>query len=101
MLSEITETTAKAEYTLFQRGPYTSSLTERWAVLTLRRERLGGIGWYGPWRQYVFYPATESLFSKGCMDDIAEMIAHLQKKWKARHKLDPVIDPQSAAYGDV
>ena len=32
--------------------------------------RLGLIRWYGPWRQYVFYPGPGTLFNKGCLQDI-------------------------------
>jgi hypothetical protein len=38
---------------------------------------LGHIGWYGPWRQYCFIPADDTVFSSGCMLDIADFIRQL------------------------
>lgn len=38
---------------------------------------LGTIRWYGPWRQYVFYPAAACLFSRGCLEDVNEAIRDL------------------------
>jgi hypothetical protein len=31
---------------------------------------LGYIKWYGPWRQYCFFPEPTCVFSVGCMLDI-------------------------------
>lgn len=40
--------------------------------------RLGLIKWYGPWRQYIFYPEAETLFNKGCLIDIIEFIKEIK-----------------------
>jgi len=37
-------------------------------------EEIGRVQWYGPWRQYCFYPAWDSVFSMGCLDDIRNFI---------------------------
>jgi hypothetical protein len=35
---------------------------------------LGVISWYGPWRQYCFYPTIESvLFNHTCLHEISEV----------------------------
>lgn len=31
---------------------------------------LGVIKWYGAWRQYCFFPANDTIFNRGCMEDI-------------------------------
>lgn len=36
-------------------------------------EELGIIKWYGPWRQYVFWPNPLTLYSKGCLDFISTL----------------------------
>lgn len=41
---------------------------------------LGIIKWYGQWRQYVFYPNADCLFSEGCMTDIINFMRNLMKK---------------------
>lgn len=33
---------------------------------------LGEIRWYGPWRQYAFFPEPNTVFAGSCFADIAE-----------------------------
>lgn len=35
---------------------------------------LGVIKWFGPWRQYCFFPEPDCIFSKGCLNDINNFI---------------------------
>jgi hypothetical protein len=45
--------------------------------------RLGRIKWYGPWRQYVFYPAGDDvLFNVGCLTVLGAYLNHLNKRKK-------------------
>jgi len=44
--------------------------------------RLGQISWFGRWRQYVFFPEPETVFSSGCMADINSFIEHLMADHK-------------------
>ena len=49
--------------------------TKVWAVNSLRHgDMLGIIKWYGPWRQYAFFPQPETLFNRECMGDICIFI---------------------------
>ena len=41
--------------------------------------RLGVIRWHGAWRQYVYYPESFTLYSKGCMEDIITYIEKLNE----------------------
>jgi len=44
--------------------------------------RLGIIKWYGPWRQYCFFPEPGTIFSKGCLFDIYNFIEELMNDRK-------------------
>ncbi len=39
---------------------------------------LGLVKWYGPWRQYCYYPTVQAVYSPGCMDDMAHFIRQLK-----------------------
>ncbi|MDR1954303.1 MAG: hypothetical protein LBQ21_07545 [Clostridiales Family XIII bacterium] len=44
---------------------------------------LGNIIWYGPWRQYCFFPAGDHVvFNKGCLEDICGFITCLMDERK-------------------
>ena len=45
---------------------------------------LGVIKWYGPWRQYTFFPDDNTIFSKGCMSDINLFIEELMNQRKIK-----------------
>ena len=47
--------------------------TDVWIVRTAKVE-LGWISWYGPWRQFVFYPLPETVYSAGCLNEIERFI---------------------------
>lgn len=36
---------------------------------------LGVVEWEIGWRQYIFSPHSECIFSKGCLDDIASFLS--------------------------
>ena len=49
--------------------------THRWAVLNREAGNLlGVISWYGAWRQYTYNPEPGTVYSAGCLRDIAEVI---------------------------
>jgi hypothetical protein len=43
---------------------------------------LGTISWYSHWRQYIFSPWKEVIFSEGCLKDIADFIKQLMDERK-------------------
>ncbi len=43
---------------------------------------LGTVAWYSAWRQYIFEPSGPSVYSKGCLDDIAGFIEQLESERK-------------------
>ena len=47
---------------------------------------LGEIKWHGPWRQYVFFPESDSLWSTGCLMDVVEFILKMMEAHKGAKK---------------
>ena len=61
--------------------------TMKWAVVNVASgATLGEIKWYGAWRQYCFFPARDTVFSAGCMTDLAAFLEGATEgqhaKWK-------------------
>jgi hypothetical protein len=48
------------------------------------RAILGLIKWYGPWRQYCFYPEGKTIFNVTCMGDISNFIRQLMEERKEK-----------------
>jgi hypothetical protein len=45
--------------------------TTVWDVRSRSRgDLLGRVQWYGPWRQYTFWPEAGVIFNPGCLDEI-------------------------------
>jgi hypothetical protein len=44
------------------------------------QDKLGEIRWYGPWRQYCFFPESEMVFSSGCLNELAEFMRENKDK---------------------
>jgi len=52
--------------------------TQVWNVLNKHHQTiLGVIEWYGNWRQYVYYPRTDTLYNGGCLTCILNFIETL------------------------
>ena len=45
---------------------------------------LGSIEWDGAWRQYVFFPDSETKWSAGCKEEIAKFEREMNKKQRAK-----------------
>jgi hypothetical protein len=46
--------------------------TQVWAVRSHRSgDVLGEIRWYGPWRQYAFFPRVATIYNPDCLDLIS------------------------------
>lgn len=49
--------------------------TRRWECRNIKHNTsLGWIGWSGAWRQYVFNPEDQTMFSRGCLADIQDFM---------------------------
>jgi hypothetical protein len=49
-------------------GHSASGKTKVWSV---NYPTLGTVQWYAPWRRYVVYPASGTLFDANCLREIA------------------------------
>lgn len=47
---------------------------------------LGEIKWYGPFRQYSFFPEPNTVFEKTCLKDITDFIVELMEKHKSQRE---------------
>ena len=45
-------------------------------------KELGRIFWYAPWRQYCFFPVSETVWSRGCLQQIQDFINKLMEERK-------------------
>jgi hypothetical protein len=45
---------------------------------------IGEVKWYGPWRQYSFFPSPNCVFERQCLMDIAHFINQLMVERKAK-----------------
>lgn len=45
---------------------------------------IGAIKWYGPWRQYCFFPEFNTVWNTTCLNDINEVIQKLMTDRKIK-----------------
>lgn len=72
------------DYTLVEEKPKTDVYIV-YAKSSL--DTLGMIKWYAPWRQYCFFPADETIWSKNCLNEVNALIEKFMEEWKTRRKL--------------
>lgn len=49
--------------------------TKVWRVLSrVHADNLGTVEWLGRWRQYCFFPSSETVFNKGCLIEITSFL---------------------------
>jgi hypothetical protein len=73
---------APTKYLRFSRSPAPARKTMVWFVISQSSDvKLGEIKWHSPWRQYVFFPAPETLFNTDCLVVIADRIETLMR-WR-------------------
>jgi hypothetical protein len=51
---------------------------------------LGKIRWFGNWHQYSFFPETDTVWSKGCLEDVNLFLDGANKEHKAMKKSSSV-----------
>lgn len=57
--------------------------TEYWVKNKENGTCLGEIKWYGPFRQYSFFPEPDMVFEKTCLQDITDFIKALEIERKS------------------
>lgn len=66
-------------------GPSMSGKTKNWRVVSKRaRDELGLVSWYSAWRQYVFAPSEDTVFSPDCLRDIADFCEQQTREHKGK-----------------
>lgn len=59
-------------------GPSKSGKTWMYEVLSESSGvRLGVIKWFGQWRQYCFWPETETIWNNACLSAVADVLKGL------------------------
>lgn len=48
-------------------------------IVDLRNGKLGVVKWFGPWRQYCFYPAADTVWNTDCMKDVQDFLSRLKQ----------------------
>ena len=72
----------ETKYLLFQETP-SAGKTRQWHVRSKSSGTLlGRIKWYGPWRQFVFFPEPTTLFNIGCLADINAFMTDAYTDWR-------------------
>ena len=65
------------------------SRSGRTRIISVKSKRhgdlLGTIAWWGPWRQYTFFPNRDTVFDPDCMEDITKFIRNLMKRAQNGH----------------
>ena len=59
--------------------------TKVFEVRRLGGATLGMVKWYGPWRQYTFFPAPITVWNNDCLKAIITFIFGLMEERKSRH----------------
>jgi hypothetical protein len=77
---------APTRYLRFEQIHRPKRVTMTWAVVSQSSSvKLGEIRWHSPWRQYVFFPSSETLFNIECMVTICDRIQTLMR-WRRNVK---------------
>ena len=74
----------KTEYQYIKFECYDSTKkTTKWYIKNIHSDSiLGKIKWFSAWRQYCFFTNSGCIFNDGCMRDILDFIAQLEKERK-------------------
>jgi len=74
-----------SSFVRFEEQPGRVGATTKRVLVTSERagHLLGVIGWYGPWRQYVFEPILGTIWSDGCLADVRAKVAALNAEQRA------------------
>ena len=49
---------------------------------------LGTVSWYGPWRQYCYFPTAQAVYSDSCLIGIAAFLGDLNDERKSSLAMD-------------
>jgi hypothetical protein len=66
-------------------GNSESGKTTIWDILTtagMGQDAIGEVKWFGPWRQYAFFPSPDTIYEKTCLSEIAAFCRELMEERK-------------------
>ena len=70
----------KYEYLTFEKTAQQPPKTSAWECKNAKSGTvLGIVKWYGPWRQYCYFPTVQAFYSAGCLKDVAQFIGQLKE----------------------
>ena len=73
----------KYKYIHFAERDSTGRKTSIWRCLNnISHSLLGKVKWHGAWRQYCFLPEANTVFNRGCNNDINDFITQLMDERK-------------------
>jgi hypothetical protein len=55
-----------------------------WEVITLDRSHLGYIKFSGAWRQFIFEPSSDTIWSYSCLDQVSKFLVEQNTKWRKK-----------------
>lgn len=69
----------KYKFLLFEKADKQPTRTQVWECKNAKSGNvLGLVKWYGPWRQYCYFPVVQAVYSDGCLNDITHFIGQLK-----------------------
>jgi len=63
-------------------GPSKGGKTRIFNVFGSHHILIGHVKWYGPWRQYCFFPLDSTLYNKDCMRQLADFTELVTREHK-------------------
>jgi len=61
--------------------------TNIWEIITIDKTNLGFVKFSGAWRQFIFEPSCNTIWSYSCLDQISKFLVEQNKKWKSKLEL--------------
>ena len=74
------EGTEQGKHLVFVSAPPKPKTKVWWVASRYEDGRLGWIGWFGRWRKYSFFPASDTVFEEDCLRDIADFCVRKTKE---------------------
>jgi len=78
-------TIKKTQYLIFEDQEIPKKKTKVINVININADEvIGMIKWYGPWRQYCFFPEFDTVWNTTCLIDVNEVIGNLMQDRKTK-----------------
>jgi len=75
----------ETQYLIFEDQEIPKKKTKVINVVNINADEvIGVIKWYGPWRQYCFFPEFDTVWNITCLTDVNDVIQKLMKDRKTK-----------------